>query len=85
MIEYMKSNLMQRNYPLTLIFGKKLSIQSVLRIKRILENDNSLNSKLKFEFEDVETKEDLKGAISEINHDQHPILNKYISLLVNNQ
>ena len=46
----MKSNLMQRNYPLTLIFGYGLSIQSVLRIKQILENEISLNSKLKFEF-----------------------------------
>ena len=50
MIGLMKSNLMQRNYPLTLIFRKALSIQSVMKINKILENDNSFNSKLKIEF-----------------------------------
>ena len=67
---------MQRNCPLTLIFRNELSFKSVLRIKQILENENSLNSKLKFEFSHTY---DLKDALDEINHEQHPILNKYIS------
>ena len=80
-IELMKENLIKRTSPLTLIFWQTLNIKTVVRIIRILENNNSLDSKLLFKFENVEKEDDLLEAITEISHEKHPILHKYISLL----
>jgi hypothetical protein len=42
MIQLMKSSLIKREFPLTLIFASKIGIKTAMKIKGILEKESSL-------------------------------------------
>ena len=65
MIKSIKENTCQRLQPLTLIFTGREDIRTVIRLKQILELDQSANQKLLLKFTNVDT-ENYKEALAMI-------------------
>ena len=82
MIKSIKENVSQRSHPLTLIFNNYLHIEIAIRLKQLLEMDQSANQKLLLKFTNVNTYNS-KEALAMIKEEKHPILHKFISLEAN--
>ena len=82
MIKSIKENACHRLHPLTLIFNNYLDIETAIRLKQLLEMDQSANQKLLLKFTIVGSKNS-KEALAMIKEEKHPILHKFISLEAN--
>jgi hypothetical protein len=84
-IEFIEDYQNLRSFPLTLIISSTVNIKTVIKLMQIVKEKNSVKYKLLMEFTNVHSvNQDIRNVMPCINNEDHPILHRYISLLMEN-